>query len=44
VSLGVTVLGSFIARRPGLYVWIRVSTSEQERGACNAEMYESRPG
>ncbi|MGP1678719.1 MAG: NIPSNAP family protein [Burkholderiales bacterium] len=42
VSLGVTVLGSFIAEDdPDLYVWIRRFDSEQERQRLYAEMYES---
>jgi hypothetical protein len=42
VSLGVTVLGSFIAEEdPDLYIWIRRFASEQERQRLYAEMYES---
>lgn len=42
VSLGVTVLGSFIAEEdPDLYVWIRRFDSEQERQRLYVEMYES---
>ncbi len=41
-SLGVTVLGSFIAEEdPDLYVWLRRFDSEQERQRLYAEMYES---
>ena len=42
VSMGVTVLGSFIAEEdPDLYVWIRRFDSEQERKRLYTEMYES---
>ena len=42
VSLGVVVLGSFIAEEdPDLYVWIRRFDSEQERQRLYAEMYQS---
>jgi len=42
VSLGVTVLGSFISDEdPDLYVWLRRFDSEQERQRLYAEMYES---
>jgi len=42
VSLGVVVLGSFIAEEdPDLYVWIRRFASEQERQRLYAEMYQS---
>ena len=42
VSLGVTVLGSFVAEDdPDLYVWIRRFDSEPERQRLYAEMYES---
>ena len=42
VSLGVTVLGSFIAEDdPDLYVWLRRFASEEERERLYAVMYES---
>jgi hypothetical protein len=42
VSLGVTILGSFISDEdPDLYVWLRRFDSEQERQRLYAEMYES---
>jgi hypothetical protein len=42
VSLGVTVLGSFIAEEdPDVYVWLRRFDSEQERQRLYTEMYES---